>query len=104
MNESNWLTSTNVFKMLAQLDRNVSPRKSRLLAVAACRRVWHLMRDRRTRRAVDAAEEFADEAIWKKDLRAASLQIGRLNRTRFAEAENSSDPSVWIPLRVSGAA
>jgi hypothetical protein len=59
------------FEMLAHSPLPPGQRKSRLLAVAFCRRVWHLFRDDRLRRAVEVAERYADGLATEGELAAA---------------------------------
>jgi hypothetical protein len=56
--ESEWLSAAHPDPMLVFLrSRGVSERKLRLFACACVRRVWDLVTDERSRRAVEAAEE-----------------------------------------------
>jgi hypothetical protein len=64
MTEEEWLTSDNPEAMVRCLESlgALSKRKMRLFGVACCRQVWAaVLRDDRCRRAVEAAELFADD-------------------------------------------
>jgi hypothetical protein len=60
MTEAEWLACTEPAIMLGSLEGQASDRKLRLLAVACCRRTWHLLPDARVRGAIEVAERFAD--------------------------------------------
>src|SRR5947209_14256780 len=60
MNEREWLTSIEPTPMLGYLRGKASERKLRLFAVSCCRRMWHLLPDERSRKAVEVAERIAE--------------------------------------------
>jgi hypothetical protein len=66
--EAEWRGSTDPGRMLAFLGERAGRRKRRLFAAACCRRIWRLLPDDRSRRAVEAAEAFADGLIKMRDL------------------------------------
>jgi hypothetical protein len=59
MNHGTWLFGDDPERMLDFLGARATERKLMLFAVACCRRVEALLTDRRSRRALDAAERFA---------------------------------------------
>lgn len=70
MSEEEWLTSRNWSYLHDCLDelRIENERKFRLVACASCRRISFLLSDDRCKRAVLAAEQFADGMIVEADL------------------------------------
>lgn len=59
MSEAEWCTA-DPQRMLKSVRGKVGERKLRLFCVACCRRIWHLINDRRARQAVEVAERYAD--------------------------------------------
>ncbi len=71
MTEEGWLNCFDVKRMLEYVPYRFSKRKWRLLGVAFCRRIWHLLTDERSKQAVEAAEKWADGLIQLKELKVA---------------------------------
>lgn len=62
MTEQEWLECTDPRRMLEFLS-DASPRKRSLFAVACCRRIWHLLKDERSRILVEKVERHADGLV-----------------------------------------
>jgi hypothetical protein len=69
-----WLNCTDPEAMLAFLRGRVSDRKLRLFACACCRLIWTSLRPLCCRRAVEAAERYADGLATRTDLDRARSQ------------------------------
>jgi hypothetical protein len=89
MDEVTWATSTDPTELLLSLRAaNIaSERKLRLFAVACCRRVWSLLADERSRRAVEVAERYADGLVTDEELSAAweATLVAKREATGFPE-------------------
>jgi hypothetical protein len=66
--EEDWLTATDPVSMLKHFPPDSPDRKFRLFAVACCRCCWPPLEDERSRKAIEAAEQFADRGTksWVK--------------------------------------
>ena len=71
MTEAEWDACGDAEVMLAFLKGQVNRRKMRLFACSCCRRIWSRLSDERSRRAVEAAERYADGLISHADLKQA---------------------------------
>src|SRR5262245_50067182 len=102
MTEAEWNTCTDPVAMLDFLRSRpqLSERKARLFAVAACRSVWCLLGDERSRKAVEVAERFADGRASREELNEAHAAAHA-----YAEALYSdSDGHLHTPLDGGAAA
>jgi hypothetical protein len=73
LDEYTWLSCQEPQAMLAWLRNSAKPseRKLRLFGCACMRRVWHLLTDERSRTAVEVAEQYAEGAVTRTQLRVA---------------------------------
>jgi hypothetical protein len=79
VDERQWLECTDPQKMLELLEDEASERKLRLFAVACCRRIWHLLTDKKSRRSVEIAEAYADRQASSKEVRAVRQAMRALH-------------------------
>jgi hypothetical protein len=68
MTEAEWLRCDDPGPMLAFLRGGASERKVRLFACSCCRRVWSLLSDKYSRKALAVAERYADGEVTGEKL------------------------------------
>jgi hypothetical protein len=68
MTEQEWLDCPGPCFMLEFLENRTTARKLRLFGYACCRRLWHLLSDRRSRDAVEVAERYVDGLASRREM------------------------------------
>jgi hypothetical protein len=97
MTEAEWLACTEPTPMLEFLGDRASSRKLRLFAVACCRRIWHLLTDEASRRAVEVAERYADGQVTEEQLEEAGKRAGWA--AAWAAHGDAAEAAAWAASR-----
>jgi hypothetical protein len=79
LTEVAWLRSIDMQGMLQLLPSTPSPRKQRLVAVACCRRIWHLLDSAFSRRAVEVVERVAEGLAAEQELELTLQEMRRMH-------------------------
>jgi hypothetical protein len=98
LGETDWNSCSDPTRLLAFVRARLSDRKLRLFAAACCRRVWHLLRDERSRMAVVAGEWLADGADVTdlRDLRLEAESIASRGNHAVRQAARAAAWVVWF--------
>jgi hypothetical protein len=88
MTEHEWLACTNPQKMLTFLRDTASDRRLGLFACACCRCIWHLLKEERSRQAVEVAERFAEGTASEQELAEAEKVVNDVWKT-YAEGHGT---------------
>ena len=99
MFEARWLNCNEPEMMLRYMLGKTGDRKLRLFACACVRRVWSMLRDERSRVAVQVAEEYADRPVGFTRLspvRAAARSAGQwLDAVASRGESDDGGSAVW---------
>jgi hypothetical protein len=105
VDEATWLGATDPQAMLDYLHGRAGERKLRLFACACCRRVWHLMPHRWSRRAVEVVERYTDEEAGEEDLRLAAIGAETVAddafRTAITPAQEAAASAAFAALNAT---
>jgi hypothetical protein len=105
--EAEWVACSDPELMLEHLrGRRVYDRKLRLFACACCRLSWEWLKDERSRRAVEVAEQFADRRAKGHELASASRAAHAVvaDFLRGLPASGTTDRGLDIEINVADAA
>ena len=91
MTEREWLTASGPAAMLVFLARRAGVRKRRLFACACVRRIWHLLGDPRSRRAIEVAEAFADGEVDREVVKSARREAVAASRLALHRVWSPAD-------------
>jgi len=104
MTEAEWMTCTTPGPMLQCLRGRVSERKLRHFACACCQRVWHLLVDPRSRRAVEVAEGYADGQVPEEVREVVHTQARAARDALREHKRTSSEPGLSAAYAAAAAA
>jgi hypothetical protein len=100
-----WWSCTDLRQLMRAVQHRLSPRKAQLIACAFCRHVWRSGKDRRGRRALEAAELHADGLVsaaylWSAAAEARGLPalVARDVRGALALAARHAEPQELCDL------
>ncbi len=93
MTEAEWLACGDPAKMLELLRGKASDRKTRVLACACVRRVWHLFSDDRLRDAIQVCECHVDDVATEAQRRQAISAAHQACRKRDHLAKTAYEVS-----------
>jgi hypothetical protein len=96
MTESEWLTSWQPVQLLQYLGDRPADRSLRLFACAAARQILHMLRDARSRQAVEVAERYADGLADEDELQTAGARAAHL-----ADEMQSAGATGWNAARTT---
>jgi hypothetical protein len=108
--EAEWLKCTDAAAMLHYLQGKTSDRKLRLFAVACCRRIRHILRGKRLRRAVKVAERHAERKATASEMASAAWALRErsdppANAARWSATvradEAASQAIEWVTITVA---
>jgi hypothetical protein len=104
MTEAEWLNATDPTPMLEFLRGKASDRKGRLFGCACCRRIWNLMTDARSQKAVEVAERHAEGLALDEELTVAwhAASVAAQNAGRAANRD-AALYSVWSAAMAAAA-
>jgi hypothetical protein len=85
-----WLECTDPVPMLQLLRGRAGDRKLLLFACACCRRAWNQLTDLRSRRAVEAAERYADGEVSAQELAGAVGAARHAYENAFLTHDNAA--------------
>src|SRR5436305_677216 len=102
MSERKWLGAQSIDDLLRFLKRWLKDgfgrraRKLRLFACASCRRIWGLLTDERSRRAVEVSERYADYQATERERKAAYRQAAD---AMIADRNPATHAAEWVLVR-----
>jgi hypothetical protein len=96
MNEAEWLACDDPLPMMEFLSGKASERKLRLFACACCRRIWHLLKDPRSRRAAEVSEQYADGIASEAELREAGIAADAAADDTHGEGAEAADAAADV--------
>src|SRR5262245_12424980 len=94
MIEQEWLDCQDIRKLLEYLVGRTSNRKVRLFGCACCRKIWHLLVDERSKKAVRVAERYADDLATEQEIEVARREMAAC-RTETALRPGSPPVDSW---------